>query len=497
VSKLCTSVDVARAAARPQAGVARDQARVARAALLVLGLLTVAASAPAWAQSAQMNLSTVTRERGLHSGEFVLHPSLQVMGHYDTNLFNGNDVVAGNPPVGATSVRLMPRLMLQNDLTGNTTFRFSSGADARLYLAGDNDWTSKAISKQGGVGANVGLDFTYGNNRPIAFTVFDHFTRQLRSSLFETTTTLHRNNNDVGARIDFHPGDNPLRRPFNVSLMGAYATDRFDDFQAGNANTLRTRLTASWRFLPKTAATLDTSWDFRSLTNDLLLQQRLSYNSQPFRAKLGLAGALTKRVTFEVAGGWGLSQHEKEMEKKGAECRSLSAEGVPVATPGECEFNSFIASAALGFKPAESTRITLGYGRDFRDSFIGNYSEFHRGYLTLQQRFGAVMDVRGEFGFGRTRYGAWYPQNAKGELNPNITAGVGGGDTNHRTELPMDASLIANFEMARLVGLEVGYRLRKVITDYRVQTIVADRDVVLSAGAYTANELFASLTLRY
>lgn len=464
---------------------------------LLVGLTVWLVPGVVAAQTAQMNLSTINRERGLHSGEFVLYPSFGLMGHYDTNLFNGNDVVLNNRPVGAASIRLQPKLMLQNDLTSNTSFAFTSAADAQMFLSGGDDWASRMVSKQGGIGANVGLDFTYGNNRPIAISAFDHFTRQLRASLFETSTTLHRNNNDVGLRLDFHPGENPLRRTLNVSLIGAYATDRFDDFKSGDTNTIRTRLTGSWRFLPKTAVLLDTTFDVRSYANDQLLQQRLSFNSQPFRAKVGVAGALTKRLTFEITGGWGMSQHEKEMEKKGATCRSLSADGVPVDTPGECEFNSFIASASLGFKPAESTRLTLGYMRDFRDSFIGNYSEYHRGYLTLQQRFGHVMDVRGEFGFGRTRYGAWFPQDKNGNLNPNITAGIGGGDTNHRTELPMDASLISNFEVARYVGLQVGYRLRKVISDYRVQTVVGDQDLVLSAGSYTANELFATFTLRY
>ena len=195
-----------------------------RSGLVALATLWLACCLPtsASAQSAEMSLSTINRDRGLHSGEFVLHPALQLMGHHDTNLFNGNDVVAGNAPVGATSIRLMPKLSLQNDQTGNATFLFNSAADARMYLVGDQDPTSRAVSKQAGVGANVGLDFTYGNNRPFAISLFDHFTRQLRASLFETSTTLHRNNNEVGGRIEFHPGDNPLRRPFNIAFIGAY-----------------------------------------------------------------------------------------------------------------------------------------------------------------------------------------------------------------------------------------------------------------------------------
>jgi hypothetical protein len=346
-------------------------------ALVVLTATALLAPQTGFAQTAEMALPTIAKDRGLRSGDFVMHPSISVQGHHDTNLFNGDELEQGNKPVAATSIRIIPRLALSNDLANNTTFVFSSAGDARVYIS-DN----KAVTAQDNIGGNASLDLTFGQRKAIAFSVFDHFVRALRANNWETTTSLNRNSNDAGARIEFHPGDVPERRPFNVALMGSYSVDRFTDFKPGDVNMVRTRLTGSWRFLPKTAAILDARWDFRNYDNPTLSNSGLSFNSRPFRALAGIAGALTKRVSFQVEGGWGVSLHDS----------------------GD-SFNSYLATASIGVRPSESTRLTLGYTHDFRDVYYGNFTQFHRGMLNLHQRFGNIMDVRATFGASYGTYG--------------------------------------------------------------------------------------------
>lgn len=420
--------------------------------------LAIGVPAAAQAQTAQMGLPTIAKDRGLRSGDFVLHPSISVQGRHDTNLFNGNELESGNSPVGATSIRIIPRLSLANDLTSNTTFVFASAGDARIYVS-DN----KSVTAQDNIGGNANLDLTFGQRKALAFSVFDHFIRALRANNWETRTTLNRNSNDVGGRIEFHPGDIPERRPFNIALIGAYSVDRFEDFKAGDTNTVRSRLTGSWRFLPKTAAVIDASWDFRNYANNSLANSGLSFGSQPFRALVGVAGALTKRVSFQVQGGWGLSMH----------------------TSG-ASYNNYLATASVGVRPSESTRLTLGYTHDFRDVFYGNFTEFHRGWLYLHQRFGSIMDVRAQFGASYGTYGAYTPTIAVKITQKN------------RRDVALDGGLTASFEVARLVSMDIGYQLRSVITDYQISSVgLAAGDRILDVGAYTAHEIFASLTLRY
>ena len=410
---------------------------------------------------AEMSLPVVAKDRGLHSGDFTLHPAVATQINYDSNIFNGNELEAGNRPKAATSLRILPRLSLANDQVSNVAFSFISSGDARLYLGSD----SEAITKQSAVGGTAGLNVTFGARKPLSLTVFDNFNRSLRANNWETIAALNRNSNDVGARVEFHPGDIPERRPFNVALMGTYSMDRYDEFSGGNTDTVRSRLTGSWKFLPKTAALLDVGWDFRYYSNSFLESRSLSYNSKPFRARVGLAGAVTKRISLEVSGGWGMSNHES----------------------GDA-FSSYLATFSVGFRPSESTRLLLGYAHDFRDAYYGNYVDFHRGSLQLRQRFGNILDVTAGFAVNYGVYGAVGADAlAKSLLVVNISQ-------KNRKDTALDGNLTATFDVARWFAMDIGYRLRAIMTDYK---ITSKDGTILDVGSFTAHEVFASAILRY
>ena len=215
-------------------------------AVLVAAVVLGLPAAPVFAQSSEMTLPSIAKDRGLRSGDFLLRPSVTVTGHYDTNIFNASPQEALiNPIRGAASIRVLPKLSLQNDLTGNTVFNFAAAGDGRVYVSGD-----AAVKNLNNFGGSSSLDVTFGQRKPIAFTLFDFFNRSLRANNWETLQTLNRNSNDVGGRVEFHPGDTPERRPFNIALSGAYSIDRFEDYGGFNTNTIRTRLNGSWRFLP-------------------------------------------------------------------------------------------------------------------------------------------------------------------------------------------------------------------------------------------------------
>ncbi len=436
--------------------------RVRRKRLGVIFVMLVFGAFPALvhAQTAEMQLpSSANQDRGLRSGDFTLHPSITVQGHHDTNIFNGSDAeaAAGNPIRGATSIRIQPRLSLANEANSDVSFTFNSAGDARIYVTEE-----AAVSEQDDVGGTAAVDVAFGARRALAFSVFDYFTRSLRANDWGTSYNLNRTGNDVGARIEFHPGDIPERRPFNIALMGSYALDRFDDFSDGNADTIRSRFSASWRFLPKTAAIIDAGWDFRNYTStSLLLAEGLSANSKPFRARAGVAGALTRRISLEALGGWGMSMHKS----------------------GDA-FNSFLASASLGLRASESTRLLLNYTHDFRDAYYGNFVDFHRGSLALRQRFGQIVDLKANFGVTYGVYGAYVPKIAVLITQKN------------RKDIALEGGLSSTFDVTRLVGMDIGYQLRSVVTDYKVTALDAKRRLI-DSGAFLAHELYAGITLRY
>ncbi len=431
----------------------------------VVGSMGVGAGAAQAQTAAEMTLPPLTKDPGLRSGDFVLHPSVSVMGHYDTNIFNGNSDEKGNVPKGATSIRIIPRLALANDLQSDIAFHFAAAGDGRFYLSENEN-----IKNLRDFGGNAALDVAFGQRKPLTFAVFNNFNRALHAANWDTRETLNRVANDIGARVEFHPGEIPERRPFLLAIMGSYGIDRFADFTSGDTNTIHTRLTGSWKFLPKTAALVDASWDFRNYATQQLATIGLASNSKPFRARVGLAGALTKRTSFDVRVGWGSSLSVNTAQR----------------------FGSVIGSVNVGFLPAPNTRLVAGFARDFRDSFYGSAAESDRGSISLKQRFGTIMDVTASFGAAYVLYGAV----DKIPAGLSVTGQIAG---KQRHDVQLDGGVSASFEVARYWGLQIGYTLRSVITPFALTGAKGTQfeGIILDTGAYTGHEIFASAVLRY
>ncbi|MCO4761600.1 MAG: outer membrane beta-barrel protein [Myxococcales bacterium] len=411
-------------------------------------------SVPRPAAGVGVDMGSISKNRGLRSGDFELLPSVGVDGHYDTNVFNGNED-ENNVPQAAASVRIAPRLSLNNGTKSEVQFRFGAAGDIRLYMSDKEN-----ISNLNNFGGKADLNVDFAARRAISFAVFNNFSRSLRPNNWETTETLNRINNQVGARVSFHPGETPERRPLEISLQGAYVIDNFEDFDFGNSTTVRSRLTGSWRFLPRTAAILDAGWDFRKYHVDNPALAVFTSDSSPWRVQGGLAGALTSRITFRLTAGWGMSMHEK----------------------GE-SFNSMLGNISLGYAPSATTFLSVGYARDFRQSYYGNFIDTNRGTVSLQQRFGRLMEVTAWFNFTYGMYGAFSEIPA----NTSVTQ-------LNRKDYMLDGGLRALIEVSRLIGVQVGYTLRGVITNFKITS--AD-DRVLDVGAFMAHEIYAGLSIRY
>ena len=407
--------------------------------------------------AAMQSLRSSTPTGGLRSGEFVLTPSIEIDGHHDTNVFNGNALEAGNEPESATSLRLIPRLGLTNGVDGDVQFAFDAAGDARIYVTSNN-----AIGDLTAFGGMADLGVTFFRRRAISLSLSDSFRRGLQANNWETSTTLSRLTNSIGGTVSFHPGEIPERRPLEVSLSGAYVVDRFDDFTAGNTTTLRTALTGSWRFLPMTAVLLDAHWDFRNYETPSTIGA--TADSQPWRVRMGLAGAFTETLSFRVVGGWGMSLHD--------------------TTNDNATYNGFIGSVGLVYRPSTATLLSVSYDRDFQDSFYGNFYSHDSGTLSLRQAFGTIVSATAWFTFSYAQYGEF----------TNIPAGVVVTQA-VRKDYQLRGGLRANIDISRLIAINLGYQLRGVVTNFKIQSQGDNR--LLDAGAYTANELFAGVTIRY
>jgi hypothetical protein len=398
-------------------------------------------------------------DRGLRSGEFILTPSLELDVHHDTNVFNGNESEAGNEPVAGTSLRLIPRLGLTNGTDSDIQFGFDAAGDARIYLAE----SGTPLGELTNVGGHADLAVTFFRRRAISLTLSDNFRRALQANNWETTETFNRIGNAIGARVAFHPGEIPERRPLEIALSGSYVTDSFDDFKAGDTTTIRSRLSGSWRFLPMTALLLDARWDFRSYDSPSSLS--LTADSTPWRLKAGLSGAITQTISFRATAGYGMSQHDTTNE--------------------ESTFSGFLASVGLLYRPSTLTLISIGYDRDYQDSFYGNFFSYHRGLVSLRQGFGSLVSATAWFNFTYATFGEF----------TNVPAGVEVSQAKRR-DSQLRGGLRINIDASRMLAVNLGYQFRGVLTNYKIQTIDASRRI-LDVGAYAAHEVFAGAVVRY
>lgn len=437
-------------------------ALVVAACSLPVGALAQAGSlgAPELGSAAGMQTlrSSGQADRGLRSGEFILTPSFGLDLHFDTNVFNGNEKEQGNEPQSATSLRLSPRLGLTNGTDSDIQFAFNAVGDARAYVSDNN-----AVGELTNFGGSADLGVTFFRRRAISLTISDNFARTLQANNWETTETLNRVGNAIGARIAFHPGEIPERRPLEIALGGSYVIDRFDDFTSGDSSTIRSRLSGSWRFLPMTAVLLDARWDFRDYVS--VSGAGLTANSTPWRVSAGLAGAITQTISFRATAGWGMSLHD--------------------TTNDASTFSGYIADIGLLYRPSTLTMLSIGYVHDFQDSFYGNFYEYHRAVANLQQGFGSIMTATAWFSFNYATFGEF----------TNLPAGVLI-TQRERRDYMLRGGIRANFDVSRLIGINVGYRFRGVITNFQVQADDASARI-LDAGAYTAHELFAGAVIRY
>ena len=65
----------------------------------------------------------------------------------------------------------------------------------------------------------------------------------------------------------------------------------------------------------------------------------------------------------------------------------------------------------------------------------------------------------------------------------------------NRKDYILDGGLRAQIEFTRLIGLTVGYTVRGVVTNFRIESTQTNK--VLDVGAYVAHEIFAGVAIRY
>lgn len=337
-----------------------------------------------------------TEGAGIRVGDFELHPGVAAEFGYDSNYLRASDDAN---PGGALRLRVTPSLSLSTlgpQRTESVTstpppdveFRATAAVTYNEFFGITGDDTSKRkLSAQRNLSGNLDLNLTIRPRQEWSGALFagaGRTTQPSESGAFGQFEGLFdRFLVRGGGEIIWTPGAGLLDWRLGYRMSGTL-------FQAANVqgltnleHTVQTR--GRWRFLPRTALLYDARLGFINYVSG----DSSKSGSHPLRVQIGLNGLITPSFGVLAMGGWGASFYD---DKSPAD-----------PTP---DFDSFIGQAEVKWylTPNPSTNpgaatlsvssVSLGFIRDFQDSYIGSYVERNRGYANLSYFFsGRVLLV--------------------------------------------------------------------------------------------------------
>ena len=302
---------------------------------------------------------------GVQVGEsYILHPTVGAETGVVSNLFyeDGSEV-----PITTTGVL---RLIGQLDLgsRGNddakvaeeaslddeaapapepTAPKLAFRAGLRLqyeeFLSGDE--FARAQRNLGFAGNAHLVAFPEGT---LAFLFDDDVTRNTRPTNFESLNSNNRIVNHLNLGLKFQPGGRAISGAFRYENV----IDFFEDSDLRYANRMQQTLglRGEWQWLPITRFLADVSYGFYGA----LGSDGTKESSNPLRAQLGIASAITEMTTLKAHVGWGYSPY----------------------SVGE-SYNTPLFGAEFGYRYHPFGRFTLMYTYDARDSVGANFYRDH------------------------------------------------------------------------------------------------------------------------
>jgi hypothetical protein len=274
-------------------------ARTVRAIGFAVGAVALLVAAPAGAGFGD----------GIRLGaDGALHPFLEVTGRYDTNVYT---TAAG--PQADVILHLRPGLKL--DVPGDVIAVDARAAVERVQYMG----LAKDTPSISGWWGDAGLRLSVNPKGRVAFELREAFRRSNQVQSLSLATPAVANYNMLSATIPFMPGGGALV----FSVGGDWAVEAYEPlagsgFCAATASLvtdpscdaaalkklgysdIQGRGSVTWKFLPRTQASLDAGYSMR-LPSDTALSPKIG----TVRALAGLSGLVTTQFGATIRAGYG------------------------------------------------------------------------------------------------------------------------------------------------------------------------------------------------
>lgn len=392
-----------------------------------------------------------TEGAGIRVGDFELHPGVAAEVGYDTNYLRTSD---NNNPAGAIRIRVTPSLSLSSlgpqrmEGTSNAPppdveFRTTAALTYNEFFGvnGRED-LQRAVSSQRNISGNLDLGLNILPRREWSGTLSAGVGRSIQPSeqgaFDQFQGAFDRILVRAGAELAWAPGAGLLDWRLGYRFGGTIFEQAVVGGLTNVEHTIQTR--GRWRFLPRTALIYDGRFGFINYVNNATGGAYVKSGSHPIRTRLGVSGLITPSFGILAMGGWGTSFYDP-----------VIVDGV--VTKGR-DFDSFIGQAEIKWylspNPApgsaaetggSQSSLSLGFIRDFQDSFLGTYVERDRFYANFSYFFGGTFLLVIDGGAGPMVY-------------PDIPRGVGSiQDQGAWTDIRYDASVFGEWRIKDYLGV--------------------------------------------
>jgi hypothetical protein len=425
------------------------------------------ADTPQWLKDRRYNEGA-----GVRAGDLEIHPGIAGEVGYDSNWLlrsdkSGFDNSGPNyPPIPALEFRITPSLYLstlgpqrrEGDVAAqppDVTFRMGVNATYREFVGLSSDPTVKSstcgvycvandIASQRNIGGAADAHLDIAPERPLGASLFASYARVIypNSGTADPNQSFTQDLVSVGGEFVTQPGGGTLDWHFGYQFHDTLFEDSPGVGFDNTTHELYTR--GRWKFRPRTALIYDATLRFLSYGDANRAAEQGLVNSTPVRARIGLNGLITDRFAALALVGWGASFYDTSKLKTESQYDSVI---------GQAELKWFLTAspgiAAASEMTLALSTISLGYARDFSNSYLGNYYGSDRGYLRFDYFFGGRALVSLAGGLGAVEYPKMYwldPMNL-GKLRSNSF-----------TDLRADATLFGEYRLTDAFGINATLR---------------------------------------
>ena len=348
----------------------------------------------------------------IRAGDAVVSPTLDVATSYRTNVYRHEEA-----PTPGTAIVIRPGVQIE--LEGDSV---KVEADAGYYLRKYTDPSLSNLDRYADMEFGGGMSLF--PNGQFGLEIDEDFVIKSRSSESSSTDSalIVHTSNLSRVLAAYHPGGS-----LSVGLGGLFGYDDYDlpaslnaylDPNYNSKTTYGPALDLKWRFFPRTAFVLDASWRAFDWDDNFVLASGDNVSGvedvgdylgiadgTTYQVMTGLRGRFTDRVVLHMLLGYGQANYDEASVLEAAAAAGIdgSSSDIDVSEGFGTDLTGFgqglLATLQIGWALDDEEVFSLGYEKNFVDSYFTNFVHYHYGFMRYESMLGSKLAAEVEAGY--------------------------------------------------------------------------------------------------